>query len=543
VDVHQEASAILVTALLAALAARPLDPGLSDSELRMVALESGVSSPVFEEVMAEDAWSRREKNAQGRFSANALELVMVQSKGQGYPESLVHMDSVGHVLTAFHSLERQSGKKPPKNVEALRVLCPDDSQQHFEQALAFLEVHGHIKRHGAGFVRVFDFTTDASGFGRTVRTHPSEELLREMIPLVEKAFASRGSTAEELSPGERIALETLIKLQLNGQNPSVTARDIRKRIPGGAESQRSTIDSLVAKKLVTIIGAYPNDQCRVGLRGLLASSEGPIAAKWTGAILRFLAKKLRDEDNVVRYTWRELQNALAQELGVRADQRDWVVQLIDAAGLSQSGGSLGSADDWYWSLPREPERVVQLGSAEELLAFQERYEEGAAPGIAAVPRSTAVQAKELPTMPRKVFIVHGANHGVRDRIDLFLTKELGLETVIMEEKAHGGRTLPEKFEEHASECGFAVFILTADDVVNDTKGKTLRRARQNVILEVGYFWAKLGRRDRIAVLVEDEMDLPSDLQGLGRIGITSDLGTTKERLRKELTAAGILPLA
>src|SRR6185369_7403112 len=267
-------------------------------------------------------------------------------------------------------------QQPPKSVEALRTLCPNDSQQHFAQALAFLEVHGHIQRHGAGFVRVLDFMTDASGFGRTVRAHPSEKSLREMIPRVEKVFAARESTADQLSPGERIALETVTKLHLNGQNPSVTARDIRKRIPGSPEIQRSTIDSLVAKKLVTIIGVYPNDHCRVSLRGLLASSEGPIAAKWIGAILRFLAKKLRDEDNVVRYTWRELRSALAWELSVRAGQRDWVVQLIDAAGLSQGGGSLSSADDWSWSLPREPERVVELGSAEELLAFQEQYEEG-----------------------------------------------------------------------------------------------------------------------------------------------------------------------
>jgi len=539
VDVHQEVSGILITALLAALAARPLDPGLSESELQAIAIESGISNAVFEEVMEEGAWSRREKNAQGRFTANALELMMVRSKGHGYPASLVDIDSVGHVLTAFHTLERQFGKKPPKSIEALRNLCPNDSRQHFEQALAFLAVHGHVKRNDAGFVRVLDFTTDASSFGQTVRAHPSEEPLREMIPLVEKAFASRGSTGEKLSPREQVALETLVKLQLNGQNPSVTARDIRKRIPGSHEEQLSTIDSLVAKKFTTIIGAYPNDHCRVGLRGLLASSEGPRVEKWTGAILRFLDKKLRDEDNVVQYTWRELQNALVQELGARLDQRNWVVQLIDAVGLSQGGGSMGTESDWYWSLPREPERVARLRSAQELLVTQEQYEESAARGIAIASGPTAM--KEPPMMPRQVFIVHGANHGIRDKIDLFLTKELGLKTVIMEEQAHGGRTLPEKFEEHAAECGFAVFILTADDVVNDVDGKTLRRARQNVILEVGYFWAKLGRRDRIAVLIDAEMDLPSDLQGLGRIAITSDLGTTKEGLRKELAAAGILP--
>ena len=142
----------------------------------------------------------------------------------------------------------------------------------------------------------------------------------------------------------------------------------------------------------------------------------------------------------------------------------------------------------------------------------------------------------------KVFIVHGKKHHVRDQIDLYLTKELGLDTCVMEAGAHSGRTLPEKLEEMASECAFAVFILTTDDILRDAKNTSIKRARQNVILEVGYFWGALGRRDRVAFLVEADpaMDLPSDIQGIGWIPITSDLGDTKLKLHSELRAAGLV---
>jgi predicted nucleotide-binding protein len=144
---------------------------------------------------------------------------------------------------------------------------------------------------------------------------------------------------------------------------------------------------------------------------------------------------------------------------------------------------------------------------------------------------------------RKVFIVHGRNHSVRDSIDLFLTKELKLNTVVMEAGANEGRTLPEKFEALAAQCSFAVFILTLDDSLTDnTTGKKIKRPRQNVVLEIGYFWGKLGRQKRVVFLVEEDAqrDLPSDIDGIGWIPITQDLALTKDKLKKELRAADFI---
>ena len=151
---------------------------------------------------------------------------------------------------------------------------------------------------------------------------------------------------------------------------------------------------------------------------------------------------------------------------------------------------------------------------------------------------------------KKVFIVHGSNHNLRNAIALFIQNDLRLETVVMDAKAHKGRTLPEKFEEIAEECGFAVVLVTLDDRLikgesltqKDFAGKNIekrriRRPRQNVVLEAGYFWGKMGRK-RVAFLVEQSkgQQIPSDLSGIGYIPITKDLGRTKEELRKELEA-------
>jgi predicted nucleotide-binding protein len=148
-----------------------------------------------------------------------------------------------------------------------------------------------------------------------------------------------------------------------------------------------------------------------------------------------------------------------------------------------------------------------------------------------------------PATTKSVFVVHGNNHAVRDAIVAYLTHEEKLTVRVMSAEEHRGRTLPEKFEEIAKECAFAVFILTMDDHLKDLKsGKECRRARQNVILEIGYFWGALGRRGTGAVLVENtpETELPSDIQGIAWIPITADLGDTKFRLRKELKATGLL---
>jgi len=63
------------------------------------------------------------------------------------------------------------------------------------------------------------------------------------------------------------------------------------------------------------------------------------------------------------------------------------------------------------------------------------------------------------------------------------------------------------------------------------------RARQNVILELGFFWAKLSRK-RVAILYEKGVELPSDADGVLYTELDAN-GDWMDKLLNELRAAGV----
>ena len=137
---------------------------------------------------------------------------------------------------------------------------------------------------------------------------------------------------------------------------------------------------------------------------------------------------------------------------------------------------------------------------------------------------------------KEVFVVHGRDEGVREKVARFLDK-LALNPVVLHEQPNEGRTIIEKFEDYAH-VGFAVVLLTPDDEggLRDGKGDFKSRARQNVIFEFGYFVGKLGR-ERVCALVKGDVERPSDYDGVLYIPL-DDLGGWEKRLIQELKSAG-----
>ncbi len=135
---------------------------------------------------------------------------------------------------------------------------------------------------------------------------------------------------------------------------------------------------------------------------------------------------------------------------------------------------------------------------------------------------------------RRVFIVHGHDDGSRESVARFLAG-IGFEAVILHEQPNKGRTVIEKFEAHG-DVGFVVVLLTADDTGGEVGEAALPRARQNVILEWGYFIGKLGR-SRVCALKKGEVELPSDIVGLVWTAF-DEYGGWKQKLAQELQAAG-----
>jgi predicted nucleotide-binding protein len=145
--------------------------------------------------------------------------------------------------------------------------------------------------------------------------------------------------------------------------------------------------------------------------------------------------------------------------------------------------------------------------------------------------SGTLAPKSLTPRSNRIFIVHGRDNETKESIARFVTR-LGLEPVILHEQANKGRTIIEKFREEAADIGFAVVLMTPDD---ETAEGTMR-ARQNVILELGFFLGQLGNA-KVAALVKGDVETPSDFDGVLYVQV-DESGAWRFMVAKELKAAG-----
>lgn len=141
---------------------------------------------------------------------------------------------------------------------------------------------------------------------------------------------------------------------------------------------------------------------------------------------------------------------------------------------------------------------------------------------------------------KKVFIVHGQNEAKKLELKDFLAK-LALDPIILHQQNDLGKTIIEKFEYYASQCAFAVVLLTPDDQTapanSSTEGKW--RARQNVIMELGWFMAKLGR-ERVLILHQGQLEIPSDILGVVYAPFSNSVTEASETIRERLKSVGLL---
>lgn len=132
----------------------------------------------------------------------------------------------------------------------------------------------------------------------------------------------------------------------------------------------------------------------------------------------------------------------------------------------------------------------------------------------------------------KVFVVHGHDEALKEKMARLLEKQ-GLEAIILSERANKGKTIIEKFEEN-SDVGAAICLFTGDDIGKENSETVEKqRARQNVVYEAGYFMGKLGR-ERVIMLVDEGIELPSDLQGV----VYTNSESWKTEVLQELQSIG-----
>jgi predicted nucleotide-binding protein len=98
-----------------------------------------------------------------------------------------------------------------------------------------------------------------------------------------------------------------------------------------------------------------------------------------------------------------------------------------------------------------------------------------------------------------------------------------------------GRHLLTKFIDEAELVTFAIVLMTDDDVGGKKDFELAPRARQNVILELGYFLSHLGQ-ERVCALITPGLETPSDFDGIVYISMDND-GHWEAELKRELLAA------
>lgn len=139
---------------------------------------------------------------------------------------------------------------------------------------------------------------------------------------------------------------------------------------------------------------------------------------------------------------------------------------------------------------------------------------------------------------RKVFIVHGRDNEAKQEVGRFI-ESLGLEVIILHEKANEGMTIIEKIERYSNDADFALVLYTACDHgrgIHEAKSPPKNRARQNVVFEHGYLMAKLGR-ENVCALVKGDIETPNDISGVVYVNL-DHYGAWKNDVERELRTCG-----
>jgi len=219
-----------------------------------------------------------------------------------------------------------------------------------------------------------------------------------------------------------------------------------------------------------------------------------------------------------------IEDSLAKTFGVGTAEYD---RHLQAATLDK--GSISMDED-------SPAEIVEYhanGKAQSLALLQQ-----AVRGLTEDLEEDQAQSVEpvvVVELSKEIFIVHGRDDATKTEVAR-LVERAGLQATILHEQANGGRTIIEKFEKHGGSAGFAIVIMTPDDVGGLDPASLQPRARQNVIGEMFWFAGRLGR-ERVCALKKGALEVPTDFAGVGYVDMDVS-GAWKKDVLRELEHAG-----
>ena len=135
--------------------------------------------------------------------------------------------------------------------------------------------------------------------------------------------------------------------------------------------------------------------------------------------------------------------------------------------------------------------------------------------------------------------MHGRDEATLAELKDYVQNTLGWQQpVVLREQKNAGKTIIEKFEEFSQRIDWVFVIMTPDDIVKGfASNEDKRRARQNAVFELGFFYALVGRTSgRVIVLRKGEIELPSDIHGIIWIDIENGIKAAGEEMRREVAS-------
>lgn len=259
-------------------------------------------------------------------------------------------------------------------------------------------------------------------------------------------------------------------------------------------------------------------------------------------ILLNKAKKLLEQGNKFNYANFSTKNQYGYVASISSDYLSWT-NLVQNFIL----GSFGDKSSLYKNL-MEYKKITIIGYGDGefynarniiIACLQTAIDE------LEFKKNIEINKEEISFENKKVFIVHGHDEIMKDQL-LILLKELGLDPIVLHRQVdEGSSTVMEKFEKYSKNVGYAFVLLTPDDIAYSSKEEELsekdrkkeRRARQNVIFELGYSFALLGR-NRVTCLYKKGVTIPSDINGIICKEIVNDVEEKGREIMRELKSVG-----
>lgn len=134
----------------------------------------------------------------------------------------------------------------------------------------------------------------------------------------------------------------------------------------------------------------------------------------------------------------------------------------------------------------------------------------------------------------RIFLVHGRDlSAVQELKDWFARNGSTIEIVTLADLSVMGETIPQELERVANSGDAAIILATPDDFGSLGHSTAQPRARQNVWLEFGWFWGRLGRR-RSLLLVKGQVEAPSDTAGVLYVPFVESISEVEQQLHKFL---------